>query len=231
MFSEADQGRFAVVSRSEWEVEWNALFYAYRWVTARKALPGYEEVRRLHGEEMKALGWDSAAQFCARRVESAEVLFRVGSVASWMECQESFTVWLVRRDFRGGWRVGGEERARAVAALYVSRLHRTGRVARVCRGYGGREWSAREWRNILRQAEDLTEKKFECSELDRWLWWVFPVCRRYRWNTRELQDAACERGFRLARELSPEIFRRRMMTMGLRLQWEEEGAWECAAAF
>src|SRR5512132_2911426 len=45
--------------------EWRALFSCYQFVTNTSLHLGYDEARRLHGEEMKALGLRSARLFCS----------------------------------------------------------------------------------------------------------------------------------------------------------------------
>jgi hypothetical protein len=62
----------------------------------------------------------------------------------------------------------------------------------------------------------MTDKRyFECTEFERWLWWSHPVFRRYRWNTREIQEAAIQRGFAEAQGKHEADFRRRLLTIGL----------------
>jgi hypothetical protein len=93
--------------------EWIAMFALYQFVTDMSRHPGYDEARRLHGEEMKARGLSSARSFCsslpkqfAQAPERSrnELHFRFCSIASWMEAQESFSMWLVFKNLRQGWR-------------------------------------------------------------------------------------------------------------------------------
>ena len=91
--------------------EWYALFYCYRFMTDTLPHPGYDEARRLHGEEMEARGLLSAREFCSSLVESLdELLLRVRSIASWIEAQKSFSLWLVFRNLQSGWRGERDER-------------------------------------------------------------------------------------------------------------------------
>jgi hypothetical protein len=46
--------------------EWSALFYCYRFMTDTSRHLGYDEPRRLHGEEMAAKGLFSPRSFCSR---------------------------------------------------------------------------------------------------------------------------------------------------------------------
>jgi len=220
--------------------EWYALFYCYRFMTDTLPHPGYDEARRLHGEEMEARGLLSAREFCSSLVESLdELLLRVRSIASWMEAQKSFSLWLVFRNLRSGWRGERDERARAIQACYLAELPRRCLVRTTHRGrelitarfpegvrvgtnYEGRAWNDGEWKNILEQAARLTAKRYDCTELERWLWWAYPVFRRFMWNTRELREAAIGRGFTEVSDMYEANFRRRLMSMGLRISGRKQ---------
>jgi hypothetical protein len=219
--------------------EWSALFYCYRFMTGPSPFPGYEEARRLHGEEMKARGLLSACEYCSllpkrfgQAPERDELLSRARSIAAWMEAQESFSLWLVFNDLRRGWHGDIDARAHAIQACYLSQLPqrllaKTKHKGRVRIGahlrpelgvgtnYDNKSWNNRQWKNILKQAAGLTEKRYECTELERWLWWCYPVFRRYGWNTREAQEAAIRRGIAGASDKYEADFRRRMLTIGL----------------
>jgi hypothetical protein len=221
--------------------EWSALFYCYRFMTDTSRHLGYDEPRRLHGEEMAAKGLFSPRSFCSRPVSSLdELMFRVRSIASWMEAQESFSLWLVFKDLRQAWRGKTlDVRAHAIQASYLSKLPqklliKTERRGREVIGahlrpelgigtnYDNKPWDARQWQYILEQAARLTEKTFDCPELERWLWWCYSVFRRYGWNTREVRDAAIQRGLNEADDMPKENFRRRMLTMGLPLKGRKQ---------
>jgi hypothetical protein len=211
------------VASGKWEL--GVMFDCYEYMAVRLLHSGYGEVRRLHGEEMKWRGMASAREFCrwmpGRMAEKPEEIFleelrsRVRSLCSWVECQTGFTWWLVFRDFRRGWRGTGEDRARAVAALYLSRRSFG---ARVIQGYGGKPWTERQWCNILEQAVKLVGKKYECKELEKWVWWCYPVFRRYRWNVREVLESASRRGidFGETRLAELEKFQKYWIRVGLR---------------
>ena len=202
--------------------------------------PGYDEARRLHGEEMEARGLLSAREFCFSLVESLdELLLRVRSIASWIEAQKSFSLWLVFRNLRSGWRGERDERARAIPACYLAELPRRCLVRTTHRGrelitarfpegvrvgtnYEGRVWNDGEWKNILEQAARLTAKRYDCTELERCLWWAYPVFRRFMWNTRELREAAIGRGFTEVSDMYEANFRRRLMSMGLRISGRKQ---------
>jgi hypothetical protein len=206
--------------------EWSALFYCYRFMTDTSRHLGYDEARRLHGEEMAARTLYSPRSFCSvlpKRFSQApgrfrdELLFRAHSIAAWMEAQESFSLWLVFKEVRRAWRGNMDERAHAIQALYLSQLPqrlltetkhkgriRVGAHLRpelgVGTNYDNRPWTDAQWKNILEQATGLTGKKYNCTELERWVWWCYPVFRRYRWSTREVLNAASEREIDFERE-------------------------------
>jgi len=151
-----------------------------------------------------------------------------------MEAQESFSLWLVFKDLRQGWRGDMDARARAIQACYLSKLpqkfltktkHRGRELisarfpegVRVGTNYDNRPWNDGQWKNILEQAARLTEKRYDCTELERWLSWCYPVFRRYRWNAREVLNAAVKRDIKIEKDTMhrPEIFRRHLRSIGL----------------
>jgi hypothetical protein len=160
------------------------------------------------------------------------VLMLLRSIAWWMEAQESFSMWLSFRHHRAGWRGDLDQRARAIQAsilataltrLYVYEYKgRQTRGVRLWEGLGvgtnykGDVWNQRQWANILGQAARLAEKgEADCTALERWLWWCYPVFRRYGWNIREVQQAAKTRGFTPAEEMYEANFRRYLLTRGI----------------
>jgi hypothetical protein len=216
-----------IKARASGKDEWLVLFACYQFVTNTTRHLGYDEARRMHGEEMKARRFLSAREFCRSLPERfavaperllEELHFRVRSVVSWMEAQESFSLWLVFKDLRPAWRRKKlDARASAIQACYLSKLPqklliKTKRRGRVRVGahlrpelgigtnYENRPWNDREWQNILEQAARLTEKRYCCTELEKWVWWCYPVFRRYEWNTREVLDAASKRDMDFEKE-------------------------------
>ena len=229
--------------------QWRALFYCYQVVTSPSWHPAYSEARRLHCAEMEARDLPLPGEFCSswalvfaqasdQNVLLKHLHFRVRSIASFMEAQWSFWVWLVLRDLPSGWRGEHEERRRALQALYLSqlplKLQETKRRGREVLGaclrpelgvgsnYDNKPWTDRQWKNVLLEAARLVDKKFECTELEKWLWWCYPVFRRCGWNTREVQDAAKQRGFDLARRMYEPNFRRHMLTTGIPLSGKKQ---------
>ena len=206
--AEKDQLKFqtgrlyaSLIKRIQAEVtdkdQWVVLFDCYQFVTDTSRHLGNDQARRLHGEEMNARGLSPARSFCSfmpKRFARAperfrdELLFRVSSIASWMEAQTSFSMWLVFKDLRLGWRGDRDERAHAIQALYLSQLPKRLLTKTKHRGrerigvqlrpelgigvnYDNKPWNSGQWRNILEQAARLTEKRyFECTEFERWLW-------------------------------------------------------------
>jgi hypothetical protein len=153
-----------------------------------------------------------------------------------MEAQESLSLWLVFKDLRQAWRGNIDQRARAIQAVYLSKLPKkfliktkyrdreviTARFSeglRIGTNYSNRPWTDRQWKNVLEQASRLTEKRYDCTELERWVWWCYPVFRRYGWNARQVLECCCERfledptGLLDKNEVD---FRRYWMTRGLR---------------
>jgi hypothetical protein len=218
-----------------------SMFLCYQFVTDPARPLGFDEPRRLHDEEMKAARMDSARSFCrkARRSKARspmalyiELYFRLISIACWMEAQESFSMWLAFRHHPAAWRGEADARARAMQAYFLatalSYMHvyefkgRRIRGVRVWEGQGlgtnykGDVWNQGQWANVLRQAARFAEKgETDCTALESWLWWCYPVFRRYGWNTREVQHAAKTRGFTPAEEMYEANFRRYLLTRGI----------------
>lgn len=210
--------------------EWVAMFACYQFATDTSGYLGYDEARRLHDEEMNARGLSSPRSFCSRLVSFIkdssleELTFRVRSIASWMEAQESFQVWLIFKELRRAWRDDLDARARALQACYLSQLpHRltAKQKSRIGTNYDNKPWTSQQWKNILEHAVRLTKKRYDCEEWEEWLWWCYPVFQQYGWNTREVVDAAIKRGFTFRKEsmYQPENFRRHLMSIGLRFKF------------
>jgi hypothetical protein len=221
------------------------LFLCYRFVTDESVQFGYDEPRRLHAEEMQAVGFkDSASSFCrsiANRYAKAparfagELIFRLESIASFMEAQESFSQWLAFRHHRAAWR--GDDpsaRAQAMQAWHLAELRssiietsgrkgwkfkgaRLGEVLGIGCSPSDEPWNDRQWANILEQAARLVRKgESNCTALEKWIWWCYPVFVRHGWNSREVQEAA-ERRFSRVPIREPEKLRRHLMSIGLRI--------------
>ena len=221
------------------------MFRCYSFIT-RMSGHGYVEPWRLHGEELKELGLRSAVKFCraAQRLHKrdpfaflVELGFRIESIASWIEAQISFSCWLVFQHCRDAWRGKDDERGRAIQAVILSRLpqqlvvtsFRGKKVkgahlwegAGIGTNYEGEPFDGRQWSNILKRAAYLAEKPLDCAPFESWLWWCYPVFSRYDWNTREVQDAAKQRGF-CEGKMEETNFRRHLMSMGMRIKGRKQ---------
>ena len=191
--------------------EWVVLFACYQFVTSASRHLGYDEARRLHGEEMEAWRLAPASSFCsslskqfAKTPEQSrkELLFRVGSIASWIEAQESFSAWLVFKELHVAWRGTMDERVRAIQAFKLSQLPNRllAQTERIGTGYDNKPWNTGQWQNILKEAARLTEKSYTCTELEQWVWWCYPVFKRCKWNNREVLGAASNREIDFSKE-------------------------------
>jgi hypothetical protein len=208
--------------------QWVAMLYCYHFVTGISRHLGYDEARRLHGEEMAAKRMSSLRSFCSRPVSDLdELMFRFRSIAFWIEAQESFWLWLVFKELRPAWRGNRDERAHAIQACYLSQLPQ--RLLRpelgVGTNYDNKPWNARQWKNILEQAARLTEKTYDCTELEQWVWWCYPVFQRYGWNAREVLECCCARFLEDRTGLldkDEDHFRRYWMARGLRFAGKKQ---------
>jgi hypothetical protein len=148
-----------------------------------------------------------------------ELLFRLFSIASWMEAQESFSLWLAMRFCRAAWNSEDEdERARSITACILARP----KLASVSQGLGLTRnkdlWASKQWKNILKHAATLATKPDDCAQLEKWVWWCFPVFQRLKWNARQVIDAAVKRGITFENEKLYELkkFQKYWIRRGLR---------------
>ena len=158
----------------------------YRFITTIQL--GYDEPQRLHCEEMKAVELqDSPRSFClswSRRfaknqlTTNQEFWFRVNSISSWVEAQESFSTWLAFRNNRPFWQgVDRHATVRAFQTWILATLNthlvkyefkgRKVRGAKLWQAMGvganadGSPWNSRQWANILEQAARLAKKRHD----------------------------------------------------------------------
>ena len=229
------------------------MFRCYEFVTDPARPLGFDECRRLHDEEMKAGGKDSAQLFCRtfrRKVDSstrelrelrAGLSSRLDSIASWMEAQQGFGVWFAFRHYGSGWQSDPDARGRAVHAWILANALRFLQVYEFSDGYKvtgvrlweglgvgtnyeGVPWTQPQWANILEEATKLAKQgEADCSPSEQWVWWCYPVFRRYGWNSREVTDAARERFGKRPAISEPEKFRRHWMNLGLRFVGRKTG--------
>jgi hypothetical protein len=211
--------------------KWAAYVCWYRFVTGLCEKAGYKEAFRLHGKEITARKLFSPRSFCADLFSHPpdELKFRVRSIASWMEAQESFSLWLLVKNLRLVWKGNMDERARAIRACWLSKLPEwrpedfLKKTKRIGINYEGKPWNATQWRTILKDARRLTEKKYDCTELEQWVWWCYPVFKRYGWTTRQVIDVAILSGIDFEKEKAgidnPTTFQKYWIRRGLRFAW------------
>ena len=183
-----------------------------------------------------------------------ELLLRVESIVSWVEAQESFAMWLEFKGNRVYWLgVDRGERLRAFQASMLAGLmmhlgayvdahrRRVVRAVKMWESFGigtdnkGVPWTPGQWANILEQATTLAKKLAkkdyeECTPLEAWVWWCYPVFRRYGWSAREVSETASARGFDGAIfDKGVDAFRRHWMSCGLRFAGKKNKAGQAAA--
>src|SRR5713101_2566752 len=223
------------------------MYLCYSLVTDRCLQLGYDEPRRLHFEEHKALvaiprtqraSWvpKSLRDIVGKLSDNVLLFALLDSICSWIEAQESLTMWLSFERNRTFWRGDPHARWRAFQAemladlsqrMIAIEIHGRQITGASLWGYLGRlgigldpegvPWSRRQWANILEQAARRAENgQASCMELERWVWWCYPVFSRYRWSAGEVLGASCSRGFAEVAEKLEADFRRYWMTRGLR---------------
>jgi hypothetical protein len=163
---------------------------------------GYTEALRQHYAELKALGISpefERPQFKTEPKSAAytvELLFRLDSLASWTEAQESWVFWRALVSEPAAWdRHDDKARLQAIDARLIARLPvgfdgvSDWLVADLIASF--RKWPKRDWVKILKMASRIAERSEQpVSELDRWVWWRYPVFMRYHWSAAEVCRAA-----------------------------------------
>ncbi len=87
-------------------------------------------------------------------------------------------------------------------------------IARLVESF--KEFSPQEWRSVLRRSAALVENEQQPGSFANWLWWRFPIFRRYKWSAREAYDAANARFGNLSTMKSEEAFKSYCVRLGLR---------------
>ena len=157
---------------------------------------GYNDARIQHFEELKTLGF--SPEFHPRsnteRVVN-ELIFRLDSLASWIEAQESWIFWRVSSSERPAWnRADPEARHQGMRAAILSRMPTItnelsdAAIADIVKSF--RTGRSSEWVKILKDAARIAETGQGALELETWVWWRYPIFSRYRWSTREVCRAA-----------------------------------------
>jgi hypothetical protein len=196
----------------------------YSFMTDQSLSLGYEEPRRLHLEEMEALFNSRAAAAPKSTRSRAPLKLQLQSIASWIEAQESLSMWLEFRDWRDYWQADDADKADQAAQAFMLSQLRKYQIPIQFRGKRllganrkGVPWDRLRWAKIQKRAARSTEKKStNCSQTEQWVWWCYPVFSRYGWSAREVRDSAIKRGLREGIHQSVSHFRRYWITRGLR---------------
>jgi hypothetical protein len=168
---------------------------------------GYNAARTEYYREMAARGLSPRFEPTGSDAQIVnELLFRLESLAAWLEAQDAWTLWRNIVAHPAAWNSEdplAQEQARH-AALIATFPHVTDSVsdsatARIVEDFG--KWTKPQWANVLKAAARLAAKPDKpITKIDDWVWWRFPIFRRYRWSAAEVCRAAEER-FRLDDEL------------------------------
>lgn len=165
----------------------------------------YREARQQHYAELKEFRlpqeFDPAEfQGKANKAKIAkEFSFRLDSLASWLEAQESWIFWRLLNNSPGVWkRQDPQARQKAIDANIIARMPRIANempdwmIVDFVKGF--RKWKGSDWTKILRAAAHGTNAaKGDDLKLETWVWWRYPIFSRYRWSTAEVCRAAKER--------------------------------------
>jgi hypothetical protein len=166
---------------------------------------GYDAARQQHYAELKALGL--SPEFRRSRPQTKtrvsafviELLFRLDSLASWIEAQESWIFWRRFRNNPAAWdRYDAGARQQTVHASVIARLPTVFDgisdrfIAEVIGDF--RRWTKPQWVKILKMAARIAERSERpITELDAWVWWRYPIFSRYHWSAAEVCLAAREK--------------------------------------
>jgi hypothetical protein len=166
---------------------------------------GYDHARQQHYAELKALGVSPEfhrPQFQTRPKSAAiviELLFRLNSLASWLEAQESWVFWRFLIDLPAAWDrydAGAREQALHAGCVAALRKWPEGKsdwfVAGIVEEF--QKWNNSQWVKILKMATRIAERgERAVTKLDTWVWWRYPIFLRYHWSTAEVCRAAREK--------------------------------------
>lgn len=164
--------------------------------------PGYTVALKQHHAELKAIGISpdlGQSQFKTKPKSDAfmmELLFRLDSLGSWIEAQEAWILWRTLTERPATWdRQDSQARRQAMDATIVARLPQTvGTVSDsfICELIKSfRAWSKPQWVKILEMAARFAERgDSPITELDRWVWWRYPIFMRYHWSASDVCRAA-----------------------------------------
>lgn len=179
---------------------------------------GFNAARQRHLAEMRARGLSNELGLGSKMdfenfVE--ELLFRLSSLLSWVEAQETWGIWLFLNRAREVWTLEDDvQRERAWAAVMLasmpSMVTQLSNKAFGCLWLGG-ELGGKEsagiiegcdfrnsgqWANVLQDAAKIANSPpTEPNRLKKWVWWNYSIFRRYRWSAAEIHATAIYCGF------------------------------------
>jgi hypothetical protein len=161
---------------------------------------GYDQAQQQHYAELKALGLCREFQPQLRKANIEQVMIelfiRLDSLAAWIEAQESWVFWKRLNKEPAVWdRDDPQGRRQAFDAELLARLPTVTDgisdwlIAEIVGNF--RTWTKPQWVKILKLATRAAERGEEViTDLDRWVWWRYPIFSRYRWSAAEVCRAA-----------------------------------------
>ena len=165
----------------------------------------YKEARQQHYAELKARGLSK--QFGPTKLQrkrntvaiAKEFMFRLDSLASWIEAQESWIFWRGLQRVPSAWnRHDPKARQRALEANIIRQMRTITNelpdwiISDFVKGF--RRWNSSDWAKILKASARSAEGEQEDDlKLEAWVWWRYPIFSRYRWSTSEVCRAAREK--------------------------------------
>jgi hypothetical protein len=160
---------------------------------------GYNEARGQHHAELTSLGFSKEFQPTANLDTSAdELLFRLDSLACWIEAHESFIFWTRLAHNAAAWDPHDSiTRRQAMDAAIVAKLPTLigtlsdWGLARTVEGFA--TWKVPQWGKILKIAAGIARETHPISQMDAWVWWRYPIFSRYHWSASEVLRAARKR--------------------------------------
>jgi hypothetical protein len=189
---------------------------------------GYEDARQQHYAELKAFGFSPEFQPSESQLKHnaksvlTELVFRLDSLACWIEAQESWMFWKMLNREPAAWdREDAQARRQASDAGLIARLPTvTDRIsdwliAGIVESF--RTWTKPQWVKILKMAVRLAERGEQpVTELDTWVWWRYPVFSRYYWSAAEVCRAARKRFGEIDQVKNEAAFQSAWVRRGLR---------------
>ena len=162
---------------------------------------GYANALRQHRGELAANGFPPEIDPTGNRERVAnELIYRIESLASWIEAEESWIFWCRATRQPQLWDredpIAGRQAADAMliakmSAMTIDDLSDKA-IADIIRSL--QRWKPLQWVKILNMAARLAgDAKKPVSEREKWVWWRFPIFSRYEWSAAEVCRAAREK--------------------------------------